>query len=396
MHEGTFLNTLRALRVQGGPSVTLMATLGVLVTGGWLGWFLLARVTVYASSVESQLEVGSAAHPVEAAVEGQVVAVSLGLGRTVRAGEVLVELDATSLRLELEEGMAHVDALDARARVLRDAVASAEANAEGEVKKSRVERDEALAEYEESRLVAEHASEDAQRVARLERGLIAEAELRRNVSEAKQREAVARAKRLAVERATLDVHARATALREHVLRLRQELASLEGERRVRSATADRLKHAISLHQLRAVQDGTLGEILPLRAGEVVKVGQVIASIVPEGELRVIAQFSSREGLGRIQVGQRARVHLDGFPWTQYGGLTATVSAVATQARDHAIRVELAIPRDDGSRIPRQHGLSGTVEVEVERVSPATLVLRAAGRLIEPPREPARPLPATSV
>jgi multidrug resistance efflux pump len=396
MHEGTFLHTLRALRVSGGPTMKIMATLGVLVTGAWIAWFFLARVTVYESSVQSQLEVSSAAHPVETAVEGQVVSVSLALGRPVHAGEVLVELDSTALRLQLQEEQARLDALDARAQVLREGIASAESNAQGEVKKSRVDKDAARAEYEQSRLLAQSSQEEAGRVAQLRaRGLVSDAEASRSLSEAKQHEASAKAKRLGMEHASLDVQTRGDALKERLFGLQEELASLEGERKVRTATVERLKYAISLHQLRAFQDGTLGEILPLRVGETVKVGQVVASIVPQGELKVIAQFSSKAALGRIQVGQPARVHLDGFPWTQYGGLTATVSAVATQARDGSIRVELAIPPDGGSRIPRQHGLSGTVEVEVEHASPALLVLRAAGRLIEEqPREQPRTVVAT--
>jgi hypothetical protein len=35
-------------------------------------------------------------------------------------------------------------------------------------------------------------------------------------------------------------------------------------------------------------------------------------------------------------------------------------------------------------IPFQHGLSSTVEVEVERVSPVRLVLRAAGAMLATP------------
>ena len=35
-------------------------------------------------------------------------------------------------------------------------------------------------------------------------------------------------------------------------------------------------------------------------------------------------------------------------------------------------------------IPLQHGLPGTVEVEVDRVSPAALVLRHAGRMLSTP------------
>ncbi len=369
----------------------LMATLGVLVTGAWLGWFLFAEVTVYESSVQSQLEVNSAANPVEAAVEGQVVSTALELGREVRAGEVLVELDSTNLRLQLAEEQARLEALDAREQVLRQASATARASAHGEVMKSTLDRDAARAENEEARLQAQLAEEEAQRVARLQaRGVVSEAEANRLLSEAKQSQASAEARRLSMKRADLDVQTRSDVQRERLLRLEEELATLRGERRVRTTTVERLKYLISLHQIRALRDGTLGESAPLRVGETLKVGQVIASIVPRDELKVIAQFSPKAALGRVQVGQHARVHLDGFPWTQYGGLTATVSAVATLARDGTIRVELTIPPDDGSRLPRQHGLPGTVEVEVERISPALLVLRATGRLLERPREDARP------
>ena len=35
----------------------------------------------------------------------------------------------------------------------------------------------------------------------------------------------------------------------------------------------------------------------------------------------------------------------------------------------------------GSRIPLQHGMPASAEIEVERVSPASLVLDAAGRFL---------------
>lgn len=366
--------------------MTLVATLGVLVTGAWIAWFLLAEVTVYEASEQSQLEVSSAAHPVEAAVSGQVVSLALRLGRVVHAGELLVELDATDLRLQLAEEQAHLDALDAQAQILRAGTASARESAEGEVKMSRLASEAAQAENVQALLLVQLAEEEAQRATQLQsRGLVAEAESSRSLSEVKRMRASAEAKRLAMVRATLDVQARASAQRERLLRLEEELSVVQGERQVRSATVDRLKYLISRHQLRALLDGTLGEISSVRVGETVRAGQVVASIVPAGELRVIAQFSPSSALGRVRVGQTARVRLDGFPWAQYGGLVATVSAVATQAREGSIRVELTMPPDDVSRIPRQHGLPGTVEVEVERLSPALLALRAAGKLIEPPR-----------
>jgi membrane fusion protein (multidrug efflux system) len=54
--------------------------------------------------------------------------------------------------------------------------------------------------------------------------------------------------------------------------------------------------------------------------------------------------------------------------------------VASELRDSQIRVELRLDAP-ASNIPLQHALPGTVELEVERISPAALILRAAGRRI---------------
>jgi len=42
-----------------------------------------------------------------------------------------------------------------------------------------------------------------------------------------------------------------------------------------------------------------------------------------------------------------------------------------------------------SRIPLQHGLPGTVEIELERASPLALILRGAGKAAAAPAQPDR-------
>jgi hypothetical protein len=106
-------------------------------------------------------------------------------------------------------------------------------------------------------------------------------------------------------------------------------------------------------------------------------------IIP-GMLKIMTDFLPPAALGRIQPGQPARLRLDGFPWMQYGAVSATVASVASEVRDGWVRVELAVRPDAAPPIPLQHGLPGTVEVEVDHVSPATLVLRTAGPLFTVP------------
>jgi membrane fusion protein (multidrug efflux system) len=102
--------------------------------------------------------------------------------------------------------------------------------------------------------------------------------------------------------------------------------------------------------------------------------------MPTGKLRVVAEFAPEAAFGRIRPGQPARMRLDGFPWLQFGTISATVDSVAGETRAGRVRVELEVLADPTSAIPLQHGLPGTVEIEVERVLPAKLALRIAGKI----------------
>ncbi|HYQ46690.1 MAG TPA: HlyD family secretion protein, partial [Polyangiaceae bacterium] len=84
-------------------------------------------------------------------------------------------------------------------------------------------------------------------------------------------------------------------------------------------------------------------------------------------------------LGRLRPGLLGRMRLYGFPWTQFGSVPVRVAHVAEEVREGSVRVELSILNGSGQNIPLQHGLPGSVEVELERASPAELVWRAAGK-----------------
>ena len=62
-----------------------------------------------------------------------------------------------------------------------------------------------------------------------------------------------------------------------------------------------------------------------------------------------------------------------------------MTRVAGEVREGQVRVELVVPADAKTTIPLQHGLPGSIEVEVETISPFELFLRNAGRLVTEPR-----------
>jgi multidrug resistance efflux pump len=159
---------------------------------------------------------------------------------------------------------------------------------------------------------------------------------------------------------------------------------LRGLQETTSAEITRLEDEVDRRLIRAPVSGSLGEVANLRVGSVVRDGEKLATVVPEGKLRIVASFQPPDALGRIRPGQYARMRLEGFPWTQFGSVAGTVTSVASEVRDGRIRVELAVNPNLVSRIPMQHGLPGTVEVQVEKISPATLVLRMVGRELARP------------
>ena len=105
--------------------------------------------------------------------------------------------------------------------------------------------------------------------------------------------------------------------------------------------------------------------------------EVTAQAQLEGSATVVAEFAPALQ-GRLQVGQTAQLRLDSYPWLQYGTVPAIVTDVPRQTRGEVLPVRLALqPRPDQVSI-LQHGLTGTLEVEIEQVSPLLLLLRAAG------------------
>jgi membrane fusion protein (multidrug efflux system) len=162
-------------------------------------------------------------------------------------------------------------------------------------------------------------------------------------------------------------------------RLRREAVRLEGERATAAATLERLTYEAEKRRIRAPIAGRLGEAATLQIGAVVREGDVLGVVLPPGALRVVASFPPPVALGRLHPGQPAHLRLTGFPWTQYGSLAATVTNVAHEGRHGQVRVELGLAPDTAFPIPLQHGMPGTVEVEVERVAPATLLLRSIGK-----------------
>jgi multidrug resistance efflux pump len=374
-----FAQSMRALAADRSRwSLPSLLMVGALL-GGWGVWFVCARVAVYEISQTARLEVDQAVHPIATSGAGRVTVTHMVVGRAVQAGEVLAELDAEAPRLQYEEARVRLAALTAQRQArLQELSAEQVAQQDGR-QAARVALDEARARYRETEVAARAAAEQADIFVRLDaRQLTSRLDLLRAKADADQKRAAADALRLAISRLDRDQRTKDSDRTARITQFSREITQLDGDIRTAEATLARLAHTIDQTRVRAPITGHLGEVATLQPGAVVRQGDTLGVVLPAGTLRVVASFLPAVALGRVQPGQPARLRLDGFPWAQYGSLPATVTSVATEARDGAIRVELSLPSATPTAIPLQHGLPGTVEVEVERISPATLVLREVG------------------
>jgi HlyD family secretion protein len=268
-------------------------------------------VTVARENLGSSITSNGKVEPVEphtlrALMDTFVASVAAVEGRAVRRGELLLTLDSAAARAALAR--ARKDLLDAEEQ-LRAARAGGPAEeraqlesdlrkAEAELAKLRRERD-ALARLLEKKAATRDEVEQS-RVA-LER---AEAQMKYLHQ---RKEELSRQARLDVERAGLAAE-----------RARQEVRSLEDK--VRSA------------ELRPPVEGTLYS-LPVRRGDFVKTGDVLAEVAALERVRVRA-FVDEPELGLLEIGQAVEITWDALPGRVWTGRTENVpkNVVARGAR----------------------------------------------------------------
>jgi membrane fusion protein (multidrug efflux system) len=346
----------------------------------WLGWFFFSTVTVYEVSAKAHLEVRNAPHPVAALVASKVVSAPLAIGQEVRVGDVLVELDARSEKFRLQEELARLAGMGPRIASIGKEIAALDAARANDGRAAAAAVQAARFRGNEARASLEFAEENARRLGEESTaGSIARIEAMRALSEAKKLAAAAAALSADAQRVELEALTRANQVTAQIEGLKRAAATLEADQAAAEAAVHGLNAEIDKHLVRAPVAGRVGDALALPAGAYVAAGAQLATVVPKGDLIIVAQFNPASVLGRVRPGQRAHLRLDGFPWTQYGGVDATVGRVASEVRDGLVRVELvpALAAAPGAIV--QHGLPGTVEISLEQVSPAVLMLRASGQ-----------------
>jgi membrane fusion protein, adhesin transport system len=375
-----FARTFAGLLADRGRAASWIISGVILVFGAWCWWATHAQVTLYEFSPSARVELDAATYPIQSPLLGRVVQTELRVGQIVRSGDVLVEIDPVPYQLELRQEQISAQGLDPELARLRSQVSAEESARTEEQRGASLTAEEGGNRVREAEVAAEYAEAEAERMRRLRlEGIVSQRDLDKAEADSRRLWATVNTFETAVR---LVPQEQVTRDRERDARLQglySRIATLEAERDTLKARGDRLAYEIDRRRVRAPIDGTVGESEILRIGAVVQEGEKLASIIPAGHLFVAAQFPPNAAFGRIRTGQSATLRLEGFPWAEFGSVSATVARVAQEVRDGNVRVELNIEAKSSFRGRLEHGMPGTLEVAVERLTPLSLALRASGR-----------------
>jgi membrane fusion protein (multidrug efflux system) len=377
-----FSRTTRSLAQDSSRFALGVWLIATIFLASWLVWFFFAKIILYEFSSKARLEVNRSSYPISLLVTGKVLSISVEIGQQVKAGEVLVTLDSSTEKLRLQEVEAKIKALPPQIAALEREIKILE-QAKIEIHQAQVSaKESAKFREQEARSAVNFAIENEKRLKMLgSAGGIPVIETLRAHAESEKLRSNKAALTSEIQRLEMESSSRAHQQLAEIEKLRADVAKLNGELTTSNKTIARLNFEIQNHQVRSPVTGQVGEIIPLQVGTYVSAGEKLATIVPQSELSIVADFPPEAVLGRVHPGQHARMRLDGFPWMQFGTIPATVRRVGSEIRNNFVRVEFIPEKSSLPQIKLQHGLPGTIEVYIEEVSPAILVLRTASSVL---------------
>src|SRR5262249_16469677 len=128
-------------------------------------------------------------------------------------------------------------------------------------------------------------------------GVLSKSELLRAESEGQKQRAAAMAQTATVARLESEVKSKERIHEVRLTQLQRDAALIEGDIGTTEATIKRNEFVVEQRRIRAPVAGELGEIAELQAGGFVSEGQKVGAIIPDGELKLVAQFSPLTAAG---------------------------------------------------------------------------------------------------
>ncbi|MBP1753301.1 MAG: type secretion rane fusion protein, HlyD family [Geobacteraceae bacterium] len=117
--------------------------------------------------------------------------------------------------------------------------------------------------------------------------------------------------------------------------LHAERGDIQGQADKLAQEVAKQEHRKELMELKAKQDGVVKDLATHSAGTVVQPGTVLLTLVPRGEALRAEVWISNEDIGFIRKGQQAKLKFAAFPFQKYGMVEGTIEHLSADAEDNA-------------------------------------------------------------
>lgn len=325
-----------------------------------LPWVMLTKVDE-TGQARGVLQPQGAVYRMDAPVAGTVIAVNVAKGQAVKAGQVLLELDAETLRANLQQTRAELESqldrltqLESTKNQLLIAINTQRQQNQSQQseKLSQIEQTRQRLQYSQTAIaLADSRFEKDQREVERYRDLrqtgvvpdvkVTEVERVADESLRMQQQATAERQQAAVKLRELQssqeslVHSGELA----VLKIQEQLDNLTGQ--MTSLEADVIKSRsqiksletqIEQRKIRAPKSGVLFELSIEKEAAVVQPGQLVAQIAPQNTPLILkAQMPSQES-GFLRVGLPVKIKFDAYPFQDYGVTPGRIRWVAPTSK----------------------------------------------------------------
>jgi len=384
-HEAEFLPAALALIEKPvSPTARITALLLVLLVLAAVVWAALAHVDIVVTATGKVIP-AARIKTIASVDTASVRAIHVTEGQLVRAGDLLLELDAGIFEADERKAAADVDAARlerARARALIDALDTGKPPILARVSGITQEA------YEEARaqVIGRHVDYVARRrqlegeIARYSRALPLARERARNYAGLSEMHDVSMSAWSEREQAAIDLEGQLSQARHALESLfaetrREALDSLtKATTLLASATAEAARahsHA-GLLKLWSPVDGAVQQLTAHTIGGVVAAAQPLMVIVPKEGTTQVEGYIDNKDIGFVRPGQLAQVKIAAFDYTKHGMVQGKVELVSQDAIEdekrgliYKVSVRLDHPwiRVNGRAMRLEPGMAVSVEIK---------------------------------
>lgn len=352
---------------------TLMSISGALLAG--LAWSYFTWIDIYAVAY-GKVQPSGRSKVVQPLDAGKVVAIRVDNGSVVKAGDVVLELDATESGADREAMARDLEAARAEAARRRAAIAGADLAATlpaiefpPDVPPAVRDRERGVLKADIAQLASSLASLQAQlsekqaTKQKLTASIAARGRLlalgrerigmrqeiqdkgagsRAMVIEAQQQYETVVTTDVSERGQLLETDAAIASLERKMQEVRaqfsadqtQKLAEIERKRDRMEQELVKAQSKSDHTQIKAPIDGTVQQLSVTTIGQVVASGQSLLTIVPiDSPIEIEAMIANKD-VGFVEVGQAAIVKIEAFPFTRFGSIDATVVKMSRDAVDN--------------------------------------------------------------